>query len=63
MFWVRSHATASRMFLAWSAGVAYLITPLPGLRRAAPFEGQPISVTMMFLFGYACFSMAIRLLR
>ena len=51
MFCVRNHATASRMFLACSAGVAYLITPLPGLRRAAPFEGQPISVTMMFLLG------------
>ncbi len=51
MFWLRSHATASRTFLACSAGVAYFTNPLPGLRRAAPFDGQPISVTMMFLFG------------
>ena len=41
----------SRTFLACSAGVACLTTPLPGLRREAPLDGQPTSVTMMFLFG------------
>ena len=51
MFCERSHATMSRTFLACSAGVAYFTTPDPGLRRAAPFDGQPTSVTMMFLFG------------
>ncbi len=56
MFCDFSHATMSRMSLACSAGVAFLIMPVAGLRRSAPFDGQPTSVTMMFLFGYACFN-------
>ena len=65
MFCDFSHATMSRTFFACSAGEAYFTIPVPGLRRAAPFDGHPTSVTMMFLLRRysASLSLAMRLLR
>ena len=52
MFSAFSHATMSRTFLACSAGVARLTIPVAGLRRSAPFDGQPHPEWLVHLHFY-----------